>query len=377
MIFRLGTELGGARALNLHLNLHLKTLPLPLLLDLSPPLTTRPSTLALRPSTLNPPTLKPYLIWSEGKSSKSEAARQNADEVMETVVAKPVENSAAGADSDGAVKVGALSAFAKLWKLRQTGDILFVITGLVACTISSASVPLQGYAITKLFFIFFFPNPDDIFFATFFWACNLIGLCALSVLGKTMENFCFGTVNAHLTKRLRKMALRHLIKQEIAYFDEDHNSAGELTEFLSSKITLVQGMCAEKLQVIIGCLIQLGLGFVLMFGAGDWRIGAMATAAIPLIGLGMAAEIAAASGKDLSAAKEDEGGETRKFRTAGALVGEVVTGIRTVASFNAEQRFYKDYCDSVDAMYIRSFWAIQKGGEARHPSSHAQAVSRP
>lgn len=37
-------------------------------------------------------------------------------------------------------------------------------------------------------------------------------------------------------------------------------------------------------------------------------------------------------------------------RSAGALVGEAVSGIRTVASFNAEHRFYTDYCARVDEM---------------------------
>ena len=35
-------------------------------------------------------------------------------------------------------------------------------------------------------------------------------------------------------------------------------------------------------------------------------------------------------------------------KSAGALVGEVVLAIRTVASFNAEQKLYDDYCKGVD-----------------------------
>ena len=40
-------------------------------------------------------------------------------------------------------------------------------------------------------------------------------------------------------------------------------------------------------------------------------------------------------------------------RSAGSMVGEVVLGIRTVASFNAEVKFYDDYCETMDAMLVK------------------------
>jgi ABC-type multidrug transport system fused ATPase/permease subunit len=73
-------------------------------------------------------------------------------------------------------------------------------------------------------------------------------------------------------KELRGECFRHLLRQEIGFFDEDANSAGELTEFLAAKIAFVQGMCGEKLQIIVGCSIQFFMGVVFMFVLGDWRI---------------------------------------------------------------------------------------------------------
>jgi ATP-binding cassette subfamily B (MDR/TAP) protein 1 len=35
------------------------------------------------------------------------------------------------------------------------------------------------------------------------------------------------------------------------------------------------------------------------------------------------------------------------------MVGEVVYGIRTVASFNAEVKFYNDYCETMDQMLAK------------------------
>ena len=61
-----------------------------------------------------------------------------------------------------------------------------------------------------------------------------------------------------------------------------------------------------------------------------------------------------------SAGKETQAQKDAK--SAGALVSEVVLGIRTVASFGAEQRFYEDYCKQVDAMLQRGKSSAIKTG---------------
>ena len=44
------------------------------------------------------------------------------------------------------------------------------------------------------------------------------------------------------------------------------------------------------------------------------------------------------------------------------MVGEVVLGIRTVASFNAEIKFYEDYCQTMDAMLAKGKKRAAYGG---------------
>eukprot|EP00966_Prymnesium_polylepis_P223897 5180228-Prymnesium_polylepis.1 len=52
------------------------------------------------------------------------------------------------------------------------------------------------------------------------------------------------------------------------------------------------------------------------------------------------------SGNEANKGDDDEQAEKK---SAGSLVGEVVSGIRTVASFNAEQKFYTAFARSTDA----------------------------
>ena len=153
--------------------------------------------------------------------------------VVEAVPAEDDPNVASGA----APKLSGGEAFRRLWALRRTGDSLLVVIGLAMSTVGAFSNPGQAYAMTKLFFIFFAPNPDDVWFSTWFWSMNLFALCVLAVLAKSIEMACFGIVNAHLVKSLRAHCFTHLLKQEVGYFDKESNSAGELTEFLAEKVT--------------------------------------------------------------------------------------------------------------------------------------------
>ena len=49
--------------------------------------------------------------------------------------------------------------------------------------------------------------------------------------------------------------------------------------------------------------------------------------------------------------KQDKDGKQNK--SAGSIIGEVVFGIRTVASFNAELQFYEDYAGQVDEIRVK------------------------
>ena len=86
-------------------------------------------------------------------------------------------------------------------------------------------------------------------------------------------------------------------------------------------------------------LLLLIVSLVYVFLFGYLYLGLLMLVSLPLMGLAMSIQILLFTGGDggnTGKVEHNEGAE----KSAGALVGEVVTGIRTVASFNAEQKFY-------------------------------------
>ena len=91
---------------------------------------------------------------------------------------------------------------------------------------------------------------------------------------------------------------------------------------------------------------------IVVFSAvfGSWQITLYIIAAFPFMGIVMGTVAMAIAGDDIrkKQGKETKGVKAAKEKEAGALIGEVVLAIRTVASFNMEHDFVEHYNASVD-----------------------------
>ena len=134
--------------------------------------------------------------------------------------------------------------------------------------------------------------------------------------------------------------------QEIGFFDDPENSAGALTLFLGEKLTLVQAVNGEKLAVAIRQISTICFGTFLVFKYGYWQLGVVMLASAPVMAVAMGLLLVVVFGIK-NPRPTGEGPQAQK--NVGSLVGEVVLGIRTVASYGAERRFYEEYertCDT-------------------------------
>tara|TARA_B100000795_G_scaffold73014_1_gene51658 strand:+ start:156 stop:557 length:402 start_codon:yes stop_codon:yes gene_type:complete len=133
----------------------------------------------------------------------------------------------------------------------------------------------------------------------------------------------------------------------VGYFDHEDNSMGALTEFLGQKVTLMQGLVGERLGMLAQSIVMLVSTIFTMFYWGDWRVALVVLGCLPITGVLMSVAMASMMPMDQGKqGKQEKDGAQNK--SAGAIVGEVVLGIRTVASFNAETQFYADYSTQVD-----------------------------
>ncbi len=163
-----------------------------------------------------------------------------------------------------------------------------------------------------------------------------------------LQNGCLSRSAESLTAKLRSMTFRAMLRQDIAFFDEEENATGALTSNLSDWPQKFNGLAGVTLGAIIQAVATLVFGMIigLIFGPLLALIG---IACIPLLVTAGYIRLRLVVLKDES---------NKKAHAASAhLASEAAGAVRTVASLTME----KDCCDvhsrALEAPFRRSIRA--------------------
>ncbi len=160
----------------------------------------------------------------------------------------------------------------------------------------------------------------------------------------------FGYVSAKLTRRVREIAFRTMLKQEIGYFDEDENNTGALTRRLAEDARLVPligfQMYGTMLQVFSSVVAGLVIGFYY-----SWQMTLVLLGTIPLVGLSGLAEFQTLQGFGLKSKKA--------YEKASQVANDAISGIRTIAGLSVErvlgEEFFEE-CKESHKVTVRGAW---------------------
>ena len=65
-----------------------------------------------------------------------------------------------------------------------------------------------------------------------------------------LQGYCFGYSGEHLTARLRRLAFKAMLRQDISWFDDHKNTTGALTTRLATDASQVQGVGNSHLRTV-------------------------------------------------------------------------------------------------------------------------------
>lgn len=103
---------------------------------------------------------------------------------------------------------------------------------------------IRSVVIFLNFFLKILSNDDDEYVRSqsiyFSYMFLVIGIMA--GLGSLIQTYTFNAAGVKMTSRLRKTTFRTLLKQEVAFFDDDNNSVGALCSRLAGDCAQVQGV---------------------------------------------------------------------------------------------------------------------------------------
>ncbi|KAF4963951.1 hypothetical protein FSARC_8086 [Fusarium sarcochroum] len=184
-----------------------------------------------------------------------------------------------------------------------------------------------------------------------FWSAMYLMLAFVQFFAFVTQGVLFARCSERLVHRVRDRAFRTMLRQDVAFFDRDENTAGALTSFLSTETTHVAGLSG----VTLGTLLMVGttlISAMVVSLAIGWKLSLVCIATIPvLLGCGFFRFYMLAHFQRRSKAAYD---------SSASFASEAISAIRTVAALTREEDVLKQYRDSLAVQQHRSLISVLK-----------------
>ncbi|GAB5568598.1 ATP-binding cassette sub-family B member 5 isoform X1 [Prionailurus iriomotensis] len=176
-----------------------------------------------------------------------------------------------------------------------------------------------------------------------------------------IQGLFYGRAGEILTMRLRHLAFKAMLYQDISWFDDKENSTGALTTILAMDIAQIQGVTGSRIGVLTQNATNMGLSVIISFIYG-WEMTLLILSIAPILALTGMIEATAMTGF----ANKDK----QEFKRAGKVATEAVGNIRTIVSLTREKAFERTYEEMLQTQHRNTLKKAQIVGSC-YAFSHA------
>ncbi|KAK7277511.1 hypothetical protein RJT34_22525 [Clitoria ternatea] len=244
------------------------------------------------------------------------------------------------------------SSFWRLAKMNSP-EWLYAFIGSIGSVVCGSLSAFFAYVLSAVLSVYYNPNHRHMIREIEKYCYLLIGLSSFALIFNTLQHFFWDIVSENLTKRVREKMLTAVLKNEIAWFDQEENESARIAARLSLDANNVRSAIGDRISVIVQntalMLVACTAGFVL-----EWRLALVLVAVFPVVVAATVLQKMFMTGfsGDLEAA----------HAKATQLAGEAISNVRTVAAFNSEKKIVGLFASNLETPLRRCFWKGQISG---------------
>ncbi|XP_002933334.2 ATP-binding cassette sub-family B member 5-like isoform X1 [Xenopus tropicalis] len=232
-------------------------------------------------------------------------------------------------------------SFLQLMKLNRS-EWPYILLGIFAAGVNGAINPLFSIFYARVIAVFASNDPERIRHESTIYSILFVVISVIILIAYTVRGYMFGRSGETLTMRLRHMAFKAMIQQDIAWFDDKDNNTGALTTRLATDASEIQTATGSRLGLVAENVVGIILTVVIAFVYG-WEMSLLAIAMAPFVVIAGMLEFTAVAGF----ATRDK----KQLQRSGKIATEAVDNIRTLVSLTRERTFEEMYSESLQKPY--------------------------
>ncbi|XP_043688242.1 ABC transporter B family member 9-like [Telopea speciosissima] len=218
-------------------------------------------------------------------------------------------------------------------------EVPVMLLGAIAAAISGVVAPIFGLLLSSAIKTLYEPK-DQLKKDSGIWAIRFVVLGCVSLVCSPVQRYLFGVAGGKLILRIRSMSFEKVVHQEISWFDDPSHSSGAIGARLSADAANVRGLVGDSLALAAQNIAAVIAGLTIAFSA-NWILTIVILVLLPIVGLQGYVQTKFLQGFSADAKV--------MYEEASQVANDAVGGIRTVASFCAEEKvmdLYKHKCDA-------------------------------
>ncbi|KHN13869.1 ABC transporter B family member 20 [Glycine soja] len=224
---------------------------------------------------------------------------------------------------------------------------LYAVLGSIGAAIFGSFNPLLAYVIGLVVTAYYRIDDTHHLEREVDRWCLIIGCMGIvTLVANFLQHFYFGIMGEKMTERVRRMMFSAMLRNEVGWFDDEENSADNLSMRLANDATFVRAAFSNRLSIFIqdsaAVIVGLLIGALL-----HWRLALVAFATLPILSVSAIAQKFWLAGFSR--------GIQEMHKKASLVLEDAVRNIYTVVAFCAGNKVMELYRLQLKKIFKQSF----------------------